>query len=413
MELKTKYQYSYFIHPYVVEESKYSNYLYKLLKDKHCKLKIFEKQKDLNLYTYFLPSVRDFMFWTFNMDVNRKKVYDELDTKMQANLLSKYPCTIFEYSLGDDVQGKIGEKNGIFFEISKMEIICFNTGICFIVLKTNLEEENNFSNLLNFNYKFRDINSEFISLKDYENIRLQTNNLKDIKELKTIIKSITGENKGAKELNLEEERFLTYSYVCIDEKYWNDENTFENIENEFIKFINVLPNNDKTNFDKDLNKNSMLGIKKYAKLGVTKQGAFLFTSSIDIQNYTNLLFSFEREMLYTYILSIYMKIYLKKLGNEFSNKKKIDSAKINFVEFTKSIWILEITDNIEGSQIFNKFKQILELEYIYQRVKEKYDIYYKDLSLNKSKKTNYIIAIILITTLIFNIINFIILFKEK
>ena len=294
-----------------------------------------------------------------------------------------------------------------------MEIICFNTGICFIVLKTNLEEENNFSNLLNFNYKFRDINSEFISLKDYENIRLQTNNLKDIKELKTIIKNITGENKGAKELNLEEERFLTYSYVCIDEKHWNDENTFENIENEFIKFINVLPNNDKTNFDKDLNKNSMLGIKKYAKLGVTKQGAFLFTSSIDIQNYTNLLFSFEREMLYTYILSIYMKIYLKKLGNEFSNKKKIDSAKINFVEFTKSIWILEITDNIEGSQIFNKFKQILELEYIYQRVKEKYDIYYKDLSLNKSKKTNYIIAIILITTLIFNIINFIILFKEK
>ena len=34
MELKTKYQYSYFIHPYVVEESKYSNYMYKLLKDK-------------------------------------------------------------------------------------------------------------------------------------------------------------------------------------------------------------------------------------------------------------------------------------------------------------------------------------------------------------------------------------------
>lgn len=413
MELKTKYQYSYFIHPYVVDENKYSNYLYKLLKDKHCTLKIFEKEKDLNLYTYFLPSVRDFMFWTFNMDVNSKKIYEELNTKMQANLLSKYPCTIFEYSLGEDVQGKIGEEDGIFFEISKMEIICFNTGICFIVLKTNLEEENNFSNLLNFNYKFRDINSEFISLKDYENIRLQTSNLKDIKELKTIVKSITGENKGAKELNLEEERFLTYSYVCIDEKHWNEESTFETIENEFIKFINVLPNNDKTNFDKELNKQSLLGIKKYAKLGVTKQGAFLFTSSIDIQNYTNLLFSFEREMLYTYILSIYMKIYLKKLGNEFSNRKRIEDAKINFVEFTKSIWILEVTDNIEGSSIYNKFKQILELEFIYHNVKEKYDIYYKDLSLNKSKKTNYIIAIILLTTLIFNIINFIILFKDR
>lgn len=412
MELKTKYQYSYFIHPYVVIESEYSNYMYKLLKDKHCNLKIFEKEKDLNLYTYFLPSVRDFMFWTFNMDVNRKKIYESLNTKMKANLLSKYPCTIFEYTLGEDVQGKIGEKNGIFFEISKMEIICFNTGICFIVLKTNLEEENNFSNLLNFNYKFRDINSEFISLKDYENIRLQTSNLKDIKELKTIIKNITGENKGAKELNLEEERFLTYSYVCIDQKYWNEENSFENIENEFIKFVNLLPNNDKTNFDKDINRSCLLGIKKYAKLGATKQGAFLFTSSIDIQNYTNLLFSFEREMLYTYILSVYMKIYLKKLGNEFSYSNKIEKAKEEFMEFAKSIWILEVTDNTEGSSIYNKFKEVLELEYIYNRVKEKYDICYKEITLKKSKKTTYIIAGILFVTLIFNIINFVVLFSD-
>ena len=413
MELKTKYQYSYFIHPYVVEESKYSNYLYKLLKDENCNLKIFEKEKDLSLYTYFLPKVRDFMFWTFNMDNNSKKVYEELDVKMQANLLSKYPCTIFEYDLGQDVQGKIGDKNGIFFEISKMEIICFNTGICFIVFRTNLEEEKNFSNLLNFNYKFRDINSEFISLKDYENIRLQTSNLKDIKELKTIIQNITGANKGAKELNLEEERFLTYSYVCIDQEHWNDENQFETIENEFIKYINILPNNDKTNFDKNINEPSFLGLKKYAKLGITKQGTFLFTSSIDIQNYTKLLFSFERETLYTYILSVYMKIYLKKLANEFADSKKIENAKAKFIEFIQSIWFLEITDNIEGNSIYNKFKEILELENIYHQTKEKYDICYKDLSINKAKKTNYIIGIILLITLLFNIINFIILLKDK
>lgn len=413
MELKTKYQYSYFIHPYIIDESKYSNYLYKLLKDKHCTLRRFEKEKDLELYTYFLPTVKNFMFWTFGMDNEKKSVFDELDLKMQANLLAKYPCTIFEYNLGQDVQGKIGEENGIFFEISKMEIICFSTGVCFILLKTNLEEENNFSNLLNFNYKFRDINSEFISLRDYENIRLQTSNFKDIKELKTIIKNITGSNKEAKELNLEDERFLTYSYVCIDQEHWNELKSFENLENEFIKFINVLPNSNSTSFDESSNKNSYLNLEKYVKIGVTKQGAFLFTTSTNMQNYTSLLFSFEREILYTYILSVYKKIYLKKLANDFTNSKKIDEVKQKFVEFTQSIWIQDITNNEEGSAIYNKFKEVLELDNIYNQVKEKYDIYYKDLSLNKAKKTNYIIATILIITLVFNIINFLILLKDK
>ena len=36
MELKIKYQYSYFIHPFVIKESKYQKYLLKLLKNKKC-----------------------------------------------------------------------------------------------------------------------------------------------------------------------------------------------------------------------------------------------------------------------------------------------------------------------------------------------------------------------------------------
>ena len=50
-----KYQYSYFIHPYIVDERKYSQHLLRLLKNKNCSLKILEKEKELNLYTYFLP----------------------------------------------------------------------------------------------------------------------------------------------------------------------------------------------------------------------------------------------------------------------------------------------------------------------------------------------------------------------
>ena len=40
MELKTKYQYTYFIYPYVIDEKKYDKYLLKLLNNKNCKIHI-------------------------------------------------------------------------------------------------------------------------------------------------------------------------------------------------------------------------------------------------------------------------------------------------------------------------------------------------------------------------------------
>ena len=51
MELKTKYQYTYFIYPYVIKENRYLKYLLRLLKDKNCKLRTFKKDKDLGIYS--------------------------------------------------------------------------------------------------------------------------------------------------------------------------------------------------------------------------------------------------------------------------------------------------------------------------------------------------------------------------
>ena len=235
MEQKIKYQYSYFIYPYIIEEKKYNKYLLKLLKDKKCKLKIFEKEKDLNLYTYFLPNIRETLFWSFGYSKKQLKELEQLDDDMKANLLSKNSCNIFEYLLGENVQGKVGQDSGIFFDIQKIEIICFKSGICFLLLKTIVEEDDKFSDILNFNYKFREINADYSSLKDYENIRLQASNFKDIKELSTIIKNITGPVINTNSMNLDIDRFITYSYVCLDQDSWNRDKGFDNIKEEFIK----------------------------------------------------------------------------------------------------------------------------------------------------------------------------------
>ena len=140
MELKTNYQYTYFVHPFILKDGKYQKYLLKMLKDKNCKLKIFQKEKDLRLYKYFLPKIREFLFSSFSFSNNKLKKLEELPVETQAALLSKYSCNIFEYTLKKDIQGKVEDKKGIFFNIQKIEIICFSTGICFLCMKTNVEE---------------------------------------------------------------------------------------------------------------------------------------------------------------------------------------------------------------------------------------------------------------------------------
>ncbi len=404
MELKTNYQYTYFIHPFIVKENRYQKYLLKLLKDKKCNIKIFKKEKDLKLYKYFLPEIRKFLFSSFDFTPNKLKELEKLPIETQSALLSRYPCTMFEYMLEKDIQGKTGEEKGIFFGIGKLEIICFNTGICFLCIKTNIENTNKFDDLLNFNYKFRDIKQQF-QLSSFDKIRIQTDAFEDVKSFTDFIGQITGANLEAAKYDIDTERFLSYSYACIEQDYWNEYRKFENIEHNFIKFTNIMPASNIASFIKD--ESVTISEWKYAKLGLTKQGITLFSSATEMNNYTILPEEFETQYFYTYILNLYKKIYLKKLGFEFSNSKNVKKARKKFIEFTKKIWIQEITEDEAGTIINHRLNEVLELDSLYLSTKNKYDVLYKDLNIEKNSKSTIIIAIILLASLIFNIMNFI------
>ena len=404
MELKTNYQYTYFIHPFIVKENRYQKYLLKLLKDKKCNIKIFKKEKYLKLYKYFLPEIRKFLFSSFDFTPNKLKELEKLPIETQSALLSRYPCTMFEYVLEKDIQGKTGEEKGIFFGIRKLEIICFNTGICFLCIKTNIENTNRFDDLLNFNYKFRDIKQQF-QLSSFDKIRIQTDAFEDVKSFTDFIGQITGANLEAAKYDIDTERFLSYSYACIEQDYWNEYRKFENIEHNFIKFTNIMPASNIASFIKD--ESVTISEWKYAKLGLTKQGITLFSSATEMNNYTILPEEFETQYFYTYILNLYKKIYLKKLGFEFSNSKNVKKARKKFIEFTKKIWIQEITEDEAGTIINHRLNEVLELDSLYLSTKNKYDVLYKDLNIEKNSKSTIIIAFILLASLIFNIMNFI------
>ena len=409
MELKTKYQYTYFIYPYVIKENKFSKYLIKLLKDKNCKLRIFKKEKDLSLYSYFSHRARNYMFNSFNFSKTRLAKLEELPIETKAAVLAQSPCTIFEYNMEKDIQGKTEERNGIFFKIPKIEIICFNTGICFLCIKTNIEESDKFSDLLNFNYKFRDINQEFSNMNNYDNIRVQTDCFDDVKYFKEFIENLTGPATEAMKLDIDTERFLTFSYVCIDQENWNNANEFEQIRSSYMRFFNILPNDNSVNYSKEDMK--VISKWKYAKLGVTKQGVTLFSSSCDMNNYTKFPLEFEEQYLYTYILAIYTKIYLTKINLDFRQGINIKKTRKEFVEFTQKLWVNEITSEDTGSLYYQNLKEVLELNTIYFDTKNKYDILYKEMNIEKSAKNNVAITIILIITLIINAINILFLGK--
>ena len=90
MELKTNYQYTYFIHPFIIKNGQYQKYILKMLKDENCKLKIFQKEKDFKMYKYFLPKTREFLFSSFSMSNEKVKQLEELPIETRAALLAKY-----------------------------------------------------------------------------------------------------------------------------------------------------------------------------------------------------------------------------------------------------------------------------------------------------------------------------------
>ena len=100
------------IYPVLVNKNKMADYYNMLMKEKF-ELKIFSKSKNADIYEYFLPVIRNFMFWTFDMkDVKGFAAYDD---DMKASICDSQNCNIF--IKGDS------------------EVICFSTGVAFIMTK--------------------------------------------------------------------------------------------------------------------------------------------------------------------------------------------------------------------------------------------------------------------------------------
>ena len=110
MGQKIKYQYSYFIHPFVIKENKYQKYLLKLLKDKNVQLKIFRKEKDLRVYQYFLPKVQEFLFSSFGLSEAKMKKLEELNILLKIDEKEKQVLDTGSEEIENDEKEKEKER---------------------------------------------------------------------------------------------------------------------------------------------------------------------------------------------------------------------------------------------------------------------------------------------------------------
>lgn len=401
MELKTNYQYTYFIYPFAIKEEKYKKYISGLIKNRNYQIKFFDSFKDVDLYKYFVPSVKEKIFQDFSFNKEKINIFYKLSEGQRIKLLQEEKCLIFEYVLENQMQGKIEEKDGIFFNITKIELICFNTGICFLAIKTNLTETNKFEDILNFNYKFENLNLENKNIKKLDNIKIQTSTFSNMNKISEILEEITGQRIESRKIDIEENLFLVYTYACLESNYWNKESDFENIENEFIKLAEVKPNDVNVNVDYD--KLSILADSSYLKMRINNKCVATICSAADITNYTRFPEIYENQYLYTYIIALHQKYYLKKLNIEFKEKPGIAIKK--FINFTNNIWISELTTEAFGQKVYKRCREKFNLEEIFNDVKNKYDIFYKKLNIEKHKLTNRVIIILLVICFVIGLAN--------
>ena len=289
--------------------------------------------------------------------------------------------------------------------------MCFNTGVCFLILKTYVDNVKEFCDILNFNYRFKEINSEFLSLKNFEKINLKVDNFEDIDNLKNVLYNITDNNLKNE---IDDENFYVYSYACIDGEVWSKDSDFEKIKFDFYKFANLLQGNNNI----DLNIESQDGmriISKWdcARIGITKNSTVLLTSNINTFNYTSMPHKYENEYLYTFLISLYQRIYLKNLSFKFRNIDKLPKYRKDLNQFIKNIWSIEMTKDETGTLLYNNWRQTLEVENIYLEVMNVYDRKTKQEEEEKNKKVNKVLWIIVVICLIINLIDFAILMSIK
>ena len=410
MELSVKYQYTHFIYPFVVEEKDYSSFIESILKqEKKWTLKIHNYETDKESYDFFLPYMKRFLFPTLFWNAQFEKQFKNMSLSKKVVNISRLSCATFEYQLSNIKTGSLHSTkqfNTIDFDISNVKLICFKGGICFLDIKTEIDErEENieFNKLLDFNYTFRTLTP-----RGYANqskiSKIKAKNIDKIEDLALFIKSIVTafETKDVEKIYYD--KMFTYSYACVNE--WKDENDFETIRNDFLKFQYVMNSKSTAIFNKKCNTidENMYSRWEYSMYGFSKESGVVLVSDKEKYNITRMPYNFEKRYLYMLLLAFYQRISLINFSQDLVKKDKSMARTLTnkFTKFTHFSWFSQITNSEHGMDIWQNWIKAFELRELFDEVHKEYLEYYDFVRASGQDRFNVLLMLIYIVNIAFS-----------
>ncbi len=406
MGLKAKYQYTHFIYPFVVEDKKYTNFISSLLsKSKQWKMYVSEHKNDEELYNFYLPYMRRFLFPTIFWSSEYKKIFKGMNILKKSNIVSKLSCVTFEYNLANIKTGSVTAKHygEIDFDISKIALICFEPGICFLDIKTELEYDEeliDFNKILDFNHYFRNLTPRSISKIDQKNV-IKAKNIDKIESIAKFIKSVTSDFETNDLEKIYYDKMFTYSYVCVDS--WNKKDDFKNIENDFYKLQYVMESKSTAIFNNEFSKlkENSYSRWEYSKFGFSKESGVVLVSDKEKYDITRMPYMYEKTYLYMLLLAFYQRISLINFSQDLlkEDKTMVKTLKERFTRFTNISWFSQITNSEHGMDVWRKWQLAFELPSLFEEVRKEYMQYYDFVVANGQERINQILLIMYVVNI--------------
>lgn len=404
MQIKAKYQYTHFIYPFVVDNNKYVYFIESILKKrKDWNLVMHEYRSDEESYDFFLPYMRKFIFPTLFWEKEYIKKIKKQGVFRSSLELSKLSCLTFKYNISRIRKGSITDYDGksINFDISDIKLICFEGGICFIDIKTQIDDNSEyieFDKILDFNHYFRNLTPK---IKGNATNRIVQNS-KNV-NIPKFIRDVAEEFESKSLDKMFYDKMFTYSYVCVDG--WNEEKDFINMQNEFYKFQYVMHSKSSAIFNNDFSKlkENTYSRWKYSMFGFSRESGVVFVSDKEKYNITRMPYNFEKRYLYMLLISLYQRISLINFSQDLmkQDKNAIKDLKKQLTQFTNSSWFGQVTNSEHGMDIWKAWQEAFGLDELYNEVHKEYLEYYDYVVSNSQSRISSILMIFYVVNIVF------------
>ncbi len=409
LSMKAVFQYSYFIHPIVIPAGKRPRFLEKLLADNAWRMNTGRDEADLSTQAYFLPYVRRLLFPTADWSDAFRGAFDRMPLRKRLAVAASLPSVDFDLALERSPLGKGPfTRAAIGVDITRITLHVFESGIGFLVIKTELDTKNGLtvSDVLDFNNRFRTMSPRYLKKRKGEGIAIRNKRFGDAGDLSAFISHLLYGFEDVETGSAYYDRLFTYSFLCLDRDAWNESHEMSEFLNEFYKFQHCLPSDYGAEFEPSYRevRDDTYKRWKYSLFGFSREAGVVLASACEPFNVTKLPLHFETMYAYILLLAFYQRLSLILFSEELlkGDSLKVDEMKRRFTRFTHLSWFSQITNSEHGMDLWKKWQKTFDLPALFEEVQKEYEEFYDYKVAKGQERINLLLIVIYVISVLFS-----------